>query len=62
MIVPARTRALLDAAVQAPQGPSAAALGVVNAAGERVTLHLGRPRHAPDAPRWTAGTGGTWPA
>ncbi|MFN4252223.1 serine hydrolase domain-containing protein [Deinococcus sp.] len=49
MIVPARTRALLDAAVQDPQGPSAAALGVVNAAGERVTLHLGRARHAPDA-------------
>ena len=40
MIVPPRTRALLDAAVQDPQGPSAAALGVVSAAGERVTLHL----------------------
>ena len=53
-MIPDRTAALLRAAV-GPGGPSAAALGVVTASGERDTLVLGHTRHGGPAL-----TGGEW--
>ncbi|GAA5436608.1 putative D-alanyl-D-alanine carboxypeptidase [Deinococcus aquaticus] len=52
-VIPPRTRALLERATQGHGGPSAAALGVVNAAGEQATVLLGtlqRPERPADAP------------
>ncbi|GGN37578.1 serine hydrolase domain-containing protein [Deinococcus daejeonensis] len=53
-MIPDRTAALLRAAV-GPGGPSAAALGVVTASGERDTLVVGHTRHGGPAL-----TGGEW--
>ncbi|WP_369409286.1 serine hydrolase domain-containing protein [Deinococcus arboris] len=47
-MIPATTRRLLEQAVSAPGGPSGAAMGVVNAAGERETLMLGLAQRAPE--------------
>ncbi|GGR91765.1 serine hydrolase domain-containing protein [Deinococcus sedimenti] len=43
-LIPERTAALLHAAAR-PGGPSAAALGVVTADGQRATLHVGHTQH-----------------
>ncbi|WP_221090962.1 serine hydrolase domain-containing protein [Deinococcus aquaedulcis] len=57
-LIPARTHALLAAAVQAPGGPSGAALGVVDRAGQRQTAVLGlaqrepQPEPLPDDSWW----------
>ncbi|GGR58287.1 esterase [Deinococcus seoulensis] len=49
-VIPGVTRALLERATQVPGGPSAVALGVVSAAGERATLLLGTPQRTPALP------------
>ncbi|PTA68484.1 serine hydrolase domain-containing protein [Deinococcus arcticus] len=46
-LIPARTHALLAAAVQTPGGPSGAALGVVDQTGRRETLVLGLAQREP---------------